>query len=113
VWGGAGLNALAIRRSAIFAARSNLMIRWQANMGLMEGSFKLESRGTDGFDLILTPLTGFGAVEGKRSVTSLQGAIEVMQKVIGRPLTAGETQTLAIGNGVVASFNSENFNTYF
>ncbi len=82
-------------------------------MGQMEGSFKLESRGTDGFDLIVTPLTGFGEGEGKRTVASLQGAIDVVQKVIGRPLTAGEMQTLAIGNGLVASFNSENFDTYF
>ena len=82
-------------------------------MAQVEGSFKLESRGADGFDLILTPLGGFGAVEGKRSVSSLQGAIAVVQKVMGRPLTPGEAQTLAIGNGLVASFNSENFDTYF
>ena len=82
-------------------------------MAQVEGSFRIESRGADGFDLILTPLSGVGAIEGKRSVSSFQGAVGVVQKVIGRPLTAGEAQTLAIGNGLVASFASENYESYF
>ena len=82
-------------------------------MPQMDGTFKLVYRGPDGYDLLFERLSGFGDSEGKRSVSSLEGAIDVMQKVLGRPLTPGESQTLAIGNGLVASFNSDNYNTYF
>jgi hypothetical protein len=76
-------------------------------MSQLQGTFKLVYRGMDGYDLL------FDAADGKRSVSSLEGAINVVEKVLGRPLTAGEKQTLAIGNGLVASFPSERYGTYF
>jgi hypothetical protein len=78
-----------------------------------QGTFKLASRGTDGYDLLFERLAGFGDSEGTRHVSSLEGALNVIEKVLGRPLTPGESETLAIGNGLVASFDSQNFDTYF
>ena len=78
-----------------------------------QGTFKLAPGENDGYDLFFERLSGFGDAEGKRHVSSLEGALDVIHKVLGRPLTPGEKETLAIGNGLVASFDSQNFDTYF
>ncbi len=77
-------------------------------------TFKLVSTGIDGFDLLLTRLDGFSSgLEERRGVPSLPAAIEVVQRVLGRQLTAGEQTTLAIGNGLAVAVNSANIDTYF
>jgi hypothetical protein len=78
-----------------------------------EGGFKLAYRGIDGYDLLFERLGGGGDPEGKRLVSTLDGAVGVIEKIVRRPLTQGERQTLAVGNELVVSFDSQNFDTYF
>ncbi len=82
-------------------------------MQQMQGTFKLVYRGMEGYDLLFERFSGFGNAEGRRAVPNVETAYGVLDRVLGRPLTPGEKTTLALGNGMVASFNSDNYTTYF
>jgi hypothetical protein len=77
------------------------------------GSFKLVYRGIDGYDLLFARIDGFGGSDERRGVATLAEAIEVVERVLGRELTAGEKETLAIGNGLVASVSAERYRMDF
>jgi hypothetical protein len=83
------------------------------NMDQITGNFKLISRGIDGYDLLFSRIDGVGGTEQRRGVATPADAIEVLERVLGRELTAGEKETLAIGNGLVAMASAERFRTYF